>query len=907
LVSDKLTNLIGGVSQQSDALRLPSQSGAETNSWLDPVQGNTKRPPVQWLKALDFGTSPDFTMSGSYFARRDASQKHIIFGPGRSHAHKAELRAFDLAGNLKTINYAQRVLYLQNLATGVGDGIEIQVWVPSNVTTIKLESQISGATITWERSADAAFTSPTVLRTDTVSTAGSVAFDPATQNGHYVRGRISAYTSGNCNAILTWKDTSYLMPENDTPGEDDYLRFQTVADHTFILNRDKTVAKSSVQDAVQDPEAIVWVKQGAADTQYEITVDGTLRASYTTTSTQTDTKDIADDLFSDLDASIGSTGTGDFTIAQEGNVIYLTRVNNAAFDIAVTDGLGDRGLILAKGKIQKFSDLPPKAPDGFQIEVVGDVEEEGDNYFLKFFDNGTGEGRWEEVAAPGLYNRLDETTLPYKLIYTAATDDFDYEPSVWGKRDAGDATTAPDPSFVGKKIRAITFFRNRLCFAADEGLICSRNGDFFEFYRESAALLLDTDPIDILATEQQVAILEHLTPWDKKLIAWADGVQLIIDPGRELFTPETATLKAITWEACDASTPPVVVGDRVYFANKSNGFVTVKEIYLADEFDSTVDVFDTTAHVPKYVTCDACNRAVRMMTGNSDTEMLFTIGDDNLFVYKFLFGGQTNHERLQTSWSSWHVGTEDSATADQKVQGVYVDNDTLYLVVLDSAGNYWLGSAVLNQGATTGTMPWVVHLDRREKLGGVYSAADDWTTWTLTQAADADLTFEVVLSEDWTDANTGLRLVNATRPSATTVRVAGDWSAFDAYVGQPYVWSREFSTIFYREGSQGQTRTSGTLKLKTMEVGFTNTGYLKATVAMQSRAANYVYELTPTIGGFSLSPPPLLREAGFRFPIGCENIDATVTLSNDTPMPSVVHTAEWEGSFNSRSRRVRAE
>ena len=155
LVSDKLTNLIGGVSQQSDALRLPSQSGAETNSWLDPVQGNTKRPPVQWLKALDFGTSPDFTMSGSYFARRDATQKHIIFGPGRSHAHKAELRALDLAGNLKTINYAQRVLYLQNLATAVGDGIEIQVWVPSNVTTIKLESQISGATITWERSADA--------------------------------------------------------------------------------------------------------------------------------------------------------------------------------------------------------------------------------------------------------------------------------------------------------------------------------------------------------------------------------------------------------------------------------------------------------------------------------------------------------------------------------------------------------------------------------------------------------------------------------------------------------------------------------------------------------------------------------------------------------------------------------
>ena len=44
--------------------------------------------------------------------------------------------------------------------------------------------------------------------------------------------------------------------------------------------------------------------------------------------------------------------------------------------------------------------------------------------------------------------------------YTIAATSYDV-PS-WGQRVAGDVNSAPDPSFVGKKINDILFYRNRL-------------------------------------------------------------------------------------------------------------------------------------------------------------------------------------------------------------------------------------------------------------------------------------------------------------------------------------------------------------------------------------------------------------------------------------------------------------
>lgn len=51
LITHDIPNLIGGVSQQPDAIRLPNQCEAQVNAISSPVRGLHKRPPhpTSWL------------------------------------------------------------------------------------------------------------------------------------------------------------------------------------------------------------------------------------------------------------------------------------------------------------------------------------------------------------------------------------------------------------------------------------------------------------------------------------------------------------------------------------------------------------------------------------------------------------------------------------------------------------------------------------------------------------------------------------------------------------------------------------------------------------------------------------------------------------------------------------------
>ncbi len=57
-VSQKIPNLLGGVSQQPDPVKLPGQVREATNVYLDPTFGCRKRPGTLLINTLDEGTIP---------------------------------------------------------------------------------------------------------------------------------------------------------------------------------------------------------------------------------------------------------------------------------------------------------------------------------------------------------------------------------------------------------------------------------------------------------------------------------------------------------------------------------------------------------------------------------------------------------------------------------------------------------------------------------------------------------------------------------------------------------------------------------------------------------------------------------------------------------------------------------
>lgn len=212
------------------------------------------------------------------------------------------------------------------------------------------------------------------------------------------------------------------------------FRAATAGDTTILVNRGKTVRRGTTKSAAQVYQGLVFVRQADYATLYSVTINGktvalkTIDQSTPSTREAISTDTIAANIITALKAAFPS----DFTFTQYGSTIHIKPVAaDTDFALSVADGLADQGLKAIKGSVQLFEDLPPKAPNGFIVEVAGDPESDKDNYWLKFDSQGAKtfdlaghavslssngiEGVWRECPKPGTLTSLDATTLPHRL------------------------------------------------------------------------------------------------------------------------------------------------------------------------------------------------------------------------------------------------------------------------------------------------------------------------------------------------------------------------------------------------------------------------------------------------------------------------------------------------------------
>ena len=200
------------------------------------------------------------------------------------------------------------------------------------------------------------------------------------------------------------------------------FRAASIGDFTFITNRTTEVAKKSTTSPANKNEALIFVKTGDFDTTYRVFVDD---VEFTVQSAQGDgprdrykvgTQLIANQIFALLFASLSAT----FTITELGNsTIHLVRKNNADFTLRSQDGLAGQGVIIVKGKVQRFDDLPPFAVADFVVQVTGSQGTQKDNFFVKYVDDSETADRagvWVETLKQGEEIALDALTMPHVLI-----------------------------------------------------------------------------------------------------------------------------------------------------------------------------------------------------------------------------------------------------------------------------------------------------------------------------------------------------------------------------------------------------------------------------------------------------------------------------------------------------------
>ena len=795
LVSKTIPNLVQGVSQQPEVLRLASQFTTQLNGFSSVVEGLKKRPPTTHIKKI---STTALTNAYVHTINRDLSERYVVVITSGS------IRVFDTSGTEKTV-------------------------------------------------------------------------------------------------VMQTGASTYLTSSNPRTE----ISCTSIADYTFVLNKTITVAMSATTSPAKIEQAIYTCTQAINGIKYSITIDGTTYNTTLATTGSVTTEQVRDNLRTAIGTPAG------FTFANIGNSSFSIVKSAGTLNVSASDSYGDEASQVIKDTVRNFDDLPLPAKNNMVVEVTGDATNKFDNYYVKFIESSGGDGVWEETVAPNTVIEINETKMPHVLIRTAdgnfrftQCDDsqytisaVNYDVPAWGNRVAGDLISAPDPSFIGRKINEIFFHRNRLGFLSDENIVMSRSGEFFDFFPETVTQVLDTDPIDVASTHSKVSILRHAISFDEELLLLSDQTQFILTGGNVL-TPANVAINVTTEFENDRNIKPINAGSNVIFGFPKGNYVGFREYFISSDTD-VKQAEDITANVPKFIP-----KNVFKITTATNENIVVAITSDEvnaMYIYQYYVSG---NKRLQSAWHKWSLGT----SANTNILNADFIENTLYLVI-QRGTDVFLESIDISPNLTDTGASYLTHLDRKiqENTSGVsrsYNAGTDQTTITIPYAIKN--TMSVVVRNGASGvAGREISIVSQTT-NGTTIVVSGNVTTTNLFIGENYNFTFTFSQQFMQDSDSAGAKISvkeGRLQIRSWAISFNDTAYFTTLVEPDGRSSSAT-TFTGTITGTGLLGTVNLEDGDYEFSIQSENDKFVVSIANDSHLPSNFINASWNGYYVSPSTRI---
>lgn len=696
-------------------------------------------------------------------------------------------------------------------------------------------------------------------------------------------GAIRVFDKNGVSKTVTNNAPSYLTGLTDPSLE---LAAVSIADVTFIVNKNTVVAKGTTTSPTRNPEALVYVRQADYASTYRLkitkggstsTVEFATKSSTqdTTSATQNAERGASTDLIAqNLDTFSGTSVNTSYyenitnasavtgiTITRYGSVLHVQSTDATNFQVEVGDSHGNEHLLVFKDETPDFKKLPVEGPNDFVIGVSGDNQKAQDDYYVKFSN-----GVWKETVEPNVLIDLDAATLPHKLS-KLPSGDFQFDQVSYADRKVGNDDTNPFPSFIGYTLADIFFHRNRLGLLADENVIFARAGEFtdFDFFRKSVLAIVDSDPIDVAVSSNKVSILKHAVPFNEALLLFSDLTQFKVtaDP---ILTPETINVASTTEFEASLIAKPASAGKYVYFATKRGAWSGMWE-YFVDTDTDVNDATETTAHVPEYL-----RGVVTNIQASSNEDMLIAQAADDptaIYVYRYYWSGR---EKLQSSWSRW--------TFNGDVLGVSFNLSDIY-VLIKRSNNLFLEKINLSVDDATvyTTGNFSIHLDRRVTLetGGL-------TTVPYTDAATVyvDQTGKLI------------------QVGAVATKLA---NSEKVYAGVPFTFKYQFSEPVLKQDNK--PITTGQLHIRNYAVVYNKTAYFTVSVTPLKRTP-YIRTFTGRLvgSGANILSAAAIESGTYRFGVLGHAGSVDIVLESDNHLPCIFQSAEWEGFYVLRSRRM---
>jgi hypothetical protein len=738
----------------------------------------------------------------------------------------------------------------------------------------------------------------------------------------FSNGNVKVYDIDGTEKTVNKPDgTSYLNTSNPRS----VMKTVTIADYTFVVNTSISAAMDSTLSGGTGTKAIIFINQATSKTTYSVTIDGVTVTDNTDGDSTLSTDTVAADLKTGLDA--GLTG---FTIARNGPVLYVKKNDDSDFSIDGSDTQGDTKMTIVKNSVQRFTDLPTVAPNGYVVEIKGDENTDFDNYYVKFVTNNGGafeEGQWEETVEAGIPFKFDYATMPHVLVrqadgnfrfakvdgdtYTISSTD--YTLPKWGERVVGDVVSAPDPSFIGSTINNVFFFRNRLGFLAGDNVILSRVSEFFNFFPETVVSVLDNEPIDVAASHTKVAILKNAVTMGEKLILFSEQTQFVLASSADNLTPKTANVIVATEFESSAAAQPVGSGSSIYFLTEKGSFAGIREYIIQGE-SQVRDAANVTIHVPRLIPSNVFKMAV-----STNQDILIVLGSDNpnkLYVYRWLYGSDGNK-----ALSSWFTYTINSNRSILNVDFIGTD----LFAVIEEANKVTLEKIPFESEFRETNATFEYHLDHKvtEATTGVsvsYSSGTGLSTFTVPYRLRASMnivgrylgdgeTSTFVDPQGNTKTLTAGQVIstsNTTNGSTSTITATGDYRNSKFIIGEPYEMHYRFSKQRLTEQGAGTPEYVGArLQLHHFYIKYEDAGFFKVEVTPQNRDTSTHKFTGRLLGSASAAIGQINLDTGtFKVPIMSKSDRVDIDVKNNTFLPTRLASAEYEGTFHSRSRRI---
>jgi hypothetical protein len=731
---------------------------------------------------------------------------------------------------------------------------------------------------------------------------------------------------------------------------------------------------STLSTSYRDPNAVdksgfrLIIKATTRDTTTTTNIRSIDRRPKTTYKTTSYDSDGGTGTFPTL-SGVTISSSAKFTTDRQGSVIKISA--DTDFRVRVTDGLADQALGVIYKEVDSITDLPKSCYNLFRVKIIGDADLDQDDYYVQFKtkDNEEfGEGSWIETSgwqndstdkglSTGIDSFLDEDTMPVRLVPTPSTGKitgFTLKTVEWEGRNAGDDFSNPFPSFTNNTINDIFFFKNRLGFLVNDGVIMSEADEYFNFFRTTTQSLLDSAPIDVGVSHTKISILKHAQAFQEKLMLFSPKTQFVLRGG-DLLTPKTVTISPVTEFDVSDTIRPLALSSYIYFNFKRNNFEGLLE-YTVDNNTETYRAAEITEQINKYIPTN-----IVRMEGSAAENMVVVQSDSDykkLYVYKYFWQG---NEKIQSSWMTFSFA--------RNVRSFFFIEATLYVITTDSVGTY-VEKIPMENGLVESDRGYALLLDSRiassnatyvssvayTRSGGsglifngdpkfdvtkivstggfvfrdgmaVYTKNGNRRALTISNSVNTEAIVDGRLVAYVNYSGTLYKCIkghtssdailptNGTYWAATSdVVSAADWSNKsyeylsdkDFFIGFEYDMLYRFSKQNLKQPTERGGRSASDYTFQTIRNGsieYADTGHFTVEVTPKFRD-KYTYTYNPSLLASVSTLSKFTPETGFfKFAVQAQPNDATIEIKSSSALPVKLLAAEFESTIISRSRR----